>query len=177
MSYMHPGTMPAKKKSRAGLIIGLVVAGVLAVCGFGVLVAAVAPDADNSAEHGERNVVTTPTTIGPPPSPTIYTPPAPAASGLAPKDVKLTVKISKKQCYGDIGCNVNFTTRADWPEAKVASGDDCEVTYSVRGLENAQVGTMTIHSDGTFSYDRFEYGSTPSESSKVTATATEVDCS
>ncbi len=98
------------------------------------------------------------------------------SSGLRPGDVKLTVKITDKDCFGDAGCNVQWEVRAQWPPAKVAGGDQCDVTYEVRGLTDTQTSTITLRDDGTYDTGTFDFGQTNKRTDKIIAKATSVEC-
>jgi hypothetical protein len=98
-----------------------------------------------------------------------------AAAPLTASDIKLTVKIKTKDCFGSAGCNVEYTIKAAITDA--ASPQDCEVTYDVHGLEDTQTGTLSFHSDGTYEQDSYQSGETSSSGKKLTAKVTEVDCS
>lgn len=98
---------------------------------------------------------------------------APADVTLTTTDIKLTVKITSKACFGSAGCNVEFTTQA---ATSATPSVACSVTYALHGLDDQQINTLTINPDGTYDHDETEFGSTARSSAKVTASVTAVDC-
>jgi hypothetical protein len=96
-----------------------------------------------------------------------------APQTLRPVDVDLTVKTKSKDCFGSYGCNVVFEIKAVWP----AISGGCDVTYEVKGFDEPKVGTLELRSDATVKQDSYQYGKTNKSTQKLTAKATEVDCS
>ncbi len=90
-------------------------------------------------------------------------------------DFRLTVRITKQDCFGSAGCNVEYQIHAALNNAVPAA--ECDVTYRVGGLDDRQIGTLTTHADGTYDQDSYQAGSTAHEGRKLTATVTAVDCS
>jgi len=98
-----------------------------------------------------------------------------ARVALTSADIKLTIRETKKTCFGSAGCNVEFTLDAAVNNlAKTASGDSYEVTYAIKGLTDEQIGTLTLKDDGTFQQDSFQFGQKARSSTKLTATVTGV---
>ncbi len=156
-----------------GKAVLLVVAALVGLCGFGSLIAVLSTDNDNKAATLADTpiVVTTAPDRG-----SVPTTDAPKPTGLKAADVKLSVKITDKQCFGSAGCNVQWEIKAGWPEGKVTRGDSCDVTYEVRGLTDAKIGTLTIRDDDQYLSDDFALGQTKRRSDKITARVTEVEC-
>lgn len=101
--------------------------------------------------------------------------PKPKSHTLTAKDITLSVKTTKKSCFGSAGCNVEWQIKAGL--APGVKAQDCEVGYDVRGLEDTQSSTLDFHSDGTYDQDSWAVGSTSSSSKKLTVVVTSVDCS
>lgn len=102
------------------------------------------------------------------------TPAAPAYSTPKPKDIKLTVVVRSKQCFGSAGCNITYRADAGW-SLMFDPSITYDVTYSVRGGEDGPVvNTMTITGDN---YQRAEEEmvSTSSKNVKLTAVTTRVE--
>jgi hypothetical protein len=97
-----------------------------------------------------------------------------AAAPIKPSDLQLTVKTTKKDCFGSAGCNVEYQIKAALRTGVKYA--ECNATYQVSGLEDPQVGTLNLHSDGNYEQDAYQSGSTSSSSKKLTAKVTEVDC-
>jgi len=95
---------------------------------------------------------------------------------LVAKDVKLTLKVTKKDCYGEAGCSIEYkiTAAADLDKLK-ASGNEYFVTYEVKGLQDPQTATLTLHSDGTYDQDGYQAGWASSAKSKMSVTVTDVE--
>lgn len=93
---------------------------------------------------------------------------------LGAANLKLTVKTTDKACFGSAGCNVQYSIRVAYDTATLP--DECEITYQVDGLDDPQVGTLTLTSDGKYSQDNYQAGQTPRSSSKLTAKVTDVEC-
>lgn len=147
---------PPKKKSRAGLIVGLSALG--AVLLAGVIVAAVltVPKSSNSPSQPGRAVAATPAvcdhgrlangqcaedTAAPP-----KTYPTPAAA-----DFQLAVKVTKKQCFGSAGCNIEFTINLDYAGLPLEPNSSWDITFDLQGTEDPYTATlhMTMDSSGT----------------------------
>jgi hypothetical protein len=95
------------------------------------------------------------------------------AEGLAKADIKLTIKVVDKECFGDAGCNVGYRVRAAWPTRRL--GHTYEITYKVTGpKDGAQIGTLTVLPDGTYTGGE-EFASTARSSTVLKPTVTEVE--
>lgn len=164
---------PPRKNGHAAAVAGIVGAVLVLLCLGGVAVAAF-----REPENKAARVATVPDVgVRPTPSPSPLAAPSPTpTAALSAADVKLTVKVTDKQCFGSAGCNVEFEIRAGWPVDAIPSGGECEVTYELRGASDPQIGTLTMRDDGQFSQDSFNFAQTPKRSSKLTARVTEVEC-
>lgn len=166
-----PYNRPLKRK-RSGMTVALIVVAALILIGCAIGCIGVVTD-DRAKDSGLDRLVTLPT-------------PAPASAGkaqpattkikpIAPADVKLAVKITKKQCFGSAGCVVEFKVKVDVPVERLV-GEDWKVTYEVKGVQDGpQIAELTLHPDGTFEQDAYQSGQTPSRSTKLTAKATDAE--
>lgn len=164
-------TTPTKPRRRAGRIVLIVIAAVLGACGLGSVIAVAAGGEDSTGgqyQAATHNPGTSAATAAVKPAA------EPVRRALTAKDITLKVKITDKQCFGTVVCNVQWSIRAAWPTDRVK--DTCEVTYDMGGINGGQVGTLTLKSDGTFDQDSYQFGQTARESTKVTARVTEVEC-
>lgn len=164
------GAQAVRKGSRKGLIIGLIVGlFVLACLGGSTLLAlssAVKTPQGNSAVHTVPELNREPAA-----APATKTGPA-----ITAKDIALVVKITSKQCFGSAGCSVQFRIDASTDLGKLKACDkDYEVTYEIAGLSQSQIGTLTLHPDGTYEQDDFQFGDTKSSKPKLTAKVTSVE--
>lgn len=153
----------SRKRTVTILLSGLL-AGLLLLCG--VLTFALADgDSDGSVD---APVVS----VEPQVAPTPVTSPAPKrpAPPFAPV---LSVKTLSKQCFGSAGCNVQYKIVVALTQRPA---ENCDVTYEVRGLDDAQTATLTVQPDGTYSQDAMQFGQTPRSSSKLTARVVDVEC-
>lgn len=105
-------------------------------------------------------------------------PTAPVSAGtgsrsLTKTEVKLTIKVTDKECFGDAGCNVGYRVRAAWPDRDLDGS--YEITYKVTGpKEGAAIGTITVQPDGTYTGGD-EYATVARATTKLTPTVTEVE--
>ena len=172
MTYPYPAPPPLPQKPnkrKRTLLIALVAVGVLLLLGLcgGILSGATG----STAHHGSLGKA-----VAPAAQPVATDAPAPAATptpaALTAADIKLKIKTTTKDCFGSAGCNVEYTIDAAWsPE-----GGECDVTYEVHGLEDAQIGTLNLHADGTYEQDSYQSGQTSSSSRKLSVKVTDVVC-
>jgi hypothetical protein len=94
---------------------------------------------------------------------------------LKAEDLKLTVKTTKKDCFGSAGCNVDYQIRLAVAEGTKLP-DSCDVTYQVTGLEDPQTATLTLTSDGKYTQDDWQSGQTKHSNDILKAKVTEVEC-
>lgn len=170
---------PKPPRKNKGLVIALVflVSAVLLLCCAGVV--------SSVAGRNGRAVGTSltipeasadPTFAGEPAASTATPKVAPARPRtLAASDVSLKVRTKGKTCFGSAGCNVEFSIDAT-VSPDVSISEPCEVTYSVKGLEDAFEATLTIVDNERYRQDSWQFGSTTSSGKKLTAKVTEVRC-
>jgi hypothetical protein len=174
--------LPPKKKSRAGLIIGLSALGVLLLAG--VIVAAVLTVPKSSNSQPGRAVAATPAacdhgrlangqcaedTAAPP-----KTYPTPAVT-----DFTLAIKVKKKECFGSAGCNIEFTIDLAYDGPALEPNSRWDVIYDITGGEDPQTNTLTMEIgadgvNGTYNQDGFQFISTKSSKATLKATVTSV---
>jgi len=104
----------------------------------------------------------------------------PAMSGghaLAPRNIKIGLKVRSKECFGSAGCNLEVQIDPNYVGDQDLSNGSWDITYEIRGGEDGPVvETMTLE-DGTFSFPESQSVSTSSTSTQLTAVATSVDSS
>lgn len=108
------------------------------------------------------------------PAPNVTTPAAVAATGLTKADVRITLKVTEKQCFGSAGCQITVKPKVTVDYAKL--GDSAwDVTYSIKGDESGPItDTITLNPDKT--YDSMDESlSTPSSKTKLTVTVIDVE--
>jgi hypothetical protein len=172
-----PGNYPpAPRRRRRGLLVTLAaVVLMLVICLVGAVQLAGTATPDHRA--GRPNAAALPADacgggICSTPIPTV----APAAvSSIHRKDITLTVATTKKECFGSAGCLVTFRIKAAWPPASIAPDGACEVTYSISGLSDPFIGTVTLSGDGTYE-TQDENSQTDTASVKLRAAATGLEC-
>lgn len=104
-----------------------------------------------------------------------WTPPAPTNVAAKPKDFRLTVKITGKQCFGSAGCLIDYKIVVSNAAALYYDPSvTYDVTFEVRGGEDGPV-IDTTEMTGT-SYDvPTGHVSTSSSKAKITAKVTAVE--
>lgn len=156
------------RKSRRGLVIGLSILVALFACVVGTVVIA--------ASNAPTN--RTPTFVGAADPGTFASDPAPAvtAAGVLTKaDVQLKLKITKKDCFGSAGCNVQYKIIAaisDTGRTVLARSDGWSLTYEVSGFDDGtQIGTLDLDTAGAYTQDSYLAGSTAGQPHlKITVT-------
>jgi hypothetical protein len=101
----------------------------------------------------------------------------PAVSGgaaLAPRNIKLGVRVRSKECFGSAGCLVTVQIDPSYVGDQDLSTGSWEMTYELRGVEDGPVIEMMTLESGTFSFPEEQDVSTTSSSSPITAVVTEV---
>jgi hypothetical protein len=101
-----------------------------------------------------------------------------ATADLKPADIDLSVKTTKKDCYGSAGCLVEWRIVVAADKSKLGSeSDSWLVTYEVRGVEDGpQVNSFTIYGNGKYDAEEVKgSASTTSSKAKLSAKVTEVE--
>jgi hypothetical protein len=99
----------------------------------------------------------------------------PAAWNPKPKDFKVTVKITDKQCFDTAGCLIDYKIALDYlGSQKLPAEGTTDITYQVSGSKDPIIGTITLDSEGKFDASE-ESTDTSSSSKKLVAKVTEVD--
>jgi hypothetical protein len=99
----------------------------------------------------------------------------PKARILRPQDVKVNLKITSKECFGEAGCSVAWKIDVHVNPNALKEGVDYDVTYEVRGVKDGPItDTFTLYGDGTYDSQRGA-GTTPSRDAKPVTTVTEVN--
>lgn len=119
--------------------------------------------------YGGQAVKVSPVTTGP-----SGTAPAAKAKGLVQGDVKISLKIKSKQCFGDAGCNL--VVRPEVHLYKDPGKDQTyEITFKVYGGDSGPVTeTVTLTGRNSVSYTDIPLGTT-NPGTKITAKVTDVE--
>lgn len=169
---------PPQRKKRTGLVAALVLLflGLLCMCGGIALSLAGKGDGRGLATVAEspEPSYAPPASAKPAAKSTPRPTPNPVAT-LSAKTLSLSVKTTSKECFGSAGCLLEWTIKGSVTPGTKIDGD-CDVTYEVRGLTEAQTHTMTVHDDGSYEQDAYQAGQSPRSSSKITAKVIEVEC-
>lgn len=174
--YWPPRPAPAKKSRLPWIIAAAVAALLIGGTTTGILVAG--RDAPTTTTGG----VTTPVEehlLGDDgsdgsitPDPIVDTP----APGPTPRtaDIKLTAKITDKQCFGSAGCHVEFKVNLAYGGPVLSADDTWEVTYEITGVEDGpMIGTLEVTGD-EYTVNE-EFVSTSSSKKKISIKVTGVD--
>jgi hypothetical protein len=103
------------------------------------------------------------------------TEPTQATYNPKPKDFAIGIKILKKTCHGELGCDVDFQIVPSYvgSQSFPAKGTT-EVTYEVTGGTDPITNTFEIDGEGTVTFDEEESVEIASSSTKLVAKVTEV---
>lgn len=165
---------PAPKKKKTPWIIGGVVAAV-ALCGGCIGVVANSDSGKKGSDAGKP--VTSVSSAAPKASSKKPEPlPTKGAHVPTPKEIKLTIKITKKQCFGSAGCLVDFRIGdLTYSGDNMDPDKDYEVVYEVKGLKDPYTNTLTLHGNGRFEYQEEENGQTSTTKVSLKAVVTSVE--
>lgn len=90
-------------------------------------------------------------------------------------DFLLTVKTTRKKCFGSAGCNVTYHIDLDYLGDELDPSKTYQITYEVSGVEDGPaINTLEITGD-EYTYDENESGQTPSSSTKLKAKVTDIE--
>lgn len=166
--------MPPKRRHTVRNIL-LIVGGLLLVA---IVTTATLAGTDNSksssATTAPRFTPTEP--YGPAEQTTsVYSPPVPKYIVPTKRDFRITLKVTKQDCFGEAGCNVTYEPKLE----QLSLGDfdpsvTYDVTYEVRGSDDgAHIDTLQV--TGT-KYESSEgFAGTANENAKLTAVITSVE--
>lgn len=169
--YGVPVPVPPRRKSHAPKIIAAAVVAVALLCGLGMWAVA---GIGSAAQH-TPNPFTTQRAAGAATPATKTLPPAVETEGrlLVAGDLALTAKITKRECFGGVVCNVEY--RMDLSIAR-APDDEWTVTYTVHGfVDGDQIGTIELGDDGKYSQDPYLSGQVKSAKTKLTVKITDLE--
>lgn len=95
-------------------------------------------------------------------------------AALAPRNIKLGIRVRSKECFGSAGCNVTLQIDPSYVGNQDVTAGSWEMTYEIRGVEDGPViETMTLET-GTFSFPEEQMVGTTSSASPITAVVTEI---
>jgi hypothetical protein len=92
-----------------------------------------------------------------------------------PKDFRVGIRILKKTCHGELGCDVSFRIVPSYVGSQSFPAEGkTEVTYEVTGGTDPITNTFEIDGEGTVTFDEEESVEIASSSTKLVATVTAV---
>jgi hypothetical protein len=104
------------------------------------------------------------------------TPEPVSASPLAKSDLALTMKVTRKACFGSAGCNISYKVKVAWHNPEHELDGDYDVTYQVVGGEDGpKLDTLTVYADGQYDQPWQDSVSTRSSSSKLSIKVVSVE--
>jgi hypothetical protein len=177
------GVQPAKQKRfRLALFLPAVLAAVVALLagigigawgGRGWTTAAPAPTVTVTETAGAPveggGAPTEEPTEGP------STAPTEATYNPKPTDFKIAIKVLKKTCYGELGCDVNFRIVPSYVGSqRFPAEGTTEVTYEVTGGKDPITNTFKVDGGGTVTFDEEESAKIASSSRTLVAKVTGV---
>lgn len=161
----YPQPAPAPKKKNVPLIIGLIGGLLLLVCCGGVIVSVANSDSGKKGIADGKGIKPSTSTSAP-----AATKAAPAAAPkyVTPvaKDFTLSVRVTKKECFGSAGCNLMYRVyelNYNGDTANLDPNKSYELTYEVRGIEGGPA-VYSIETQGG------KYEAPDEEMGQVTAT-------
>ena len=103
------------------------------------------------------------------------TEPTDATYNPKPKDFKIAIKVLKKTCYGELGCDVKFRIVPSYVGSQSFPAEGTtEVTYEVTGGKDPITNTFKVDGDGTVTFDEEESAEIASSSRMLVAKVTSV---
>lgn len=187
LSLLMPGPPPAPpRKSRAGLVAGILIA-TLAAIGLGVgAVLAVGADSGEPAApaaavpsprstcDGYSVDAATGAVVCKPADGAAVVDDGPTYATPAAGDFTVTVKILEKQCFGSAGCNITYRIDPEYVGDQLDPAVTWLVTYEVHGVEDGpQINTFEV-TGSEAAFEAEENASTASTRAKLTVKVTEV---
>lgn len=170
----HQG--PPKKPKNPWIIGGVVVLVLSVLCCVGILASVFATD---SGKQGFNDGKKGATSASPSKTPwAVQNTSAPQRQKHTPiaAEIKLTIKVTKKQCFGSAGCLVDFRIdKLSYIGEPMDESKSYEVIYEVTGLKDPYTNTLTLNGNGEFEYQQSEDGQTKTTSVKLAAKVTSVE--
>jgi hypothetical protein len=98
------------------------------------------------------------------------TEPTEATYNPKPTDFKIAIKVLKKTCSGELGCDVNFRIVPSYVGSQSFPAEGkTEVTYEVIGGTNRITNTFEVDGEGTVTFDEEESAEIASASNRLVA--------
>jgi hypothetical protein len=168
-----PTPVPPARRPRLPWILGAVVAVILLAAGIGIgtaffLAADEPAPAPPATLQGDGNAL-------PSVEDEVLPDPAPTTAGplLTMADLKLSLKVTDKQCFGSAGCSITAKV-----EAAMATGfksaETWEITYEITGVEDGPIIGSFELTDGQYDVNE-EFFETKNKKSKPAIKVTEVE--
>jgi hypothetical protein len=149
-------------------LVGLAVAGVLAT--------GCAPTKSLTEAPTTGSTTTEPSTPAVEASEPGEEPAASEPTALKASDLKVTMKITSKECYGSAGCLLGYKVKVVWAGTPRELDADYDVTYKITGDEDGPVlETFTVYSDGQYDEPYEDMLSTKSSGTKPTIKVVEIE--
>lgn len=100
--------------------------------------------------------------------------PTPSYDEMTAESFQLKVKVKEKKCFGSAGCNVTYVVVPTYmgDATGIDPSGQWDVTYTVTGLEDEQIGTLRI--TGSKVTQTEERGQVGSSAATLTAEVTDV---
>lgn len=164
------GPPPKKRRSVLAIVLWCVLGALVLVVGIGVIGALAA----NTA----KTPVAATTTHRAPAAPAT-TEPAKTYPTPALTDFALAVKVTKKQCFGSAGCNIEFTIDLAYNGPALEPNSSWDVTFDLQGTEDSYTSTLHMTVDdtglhGTYDQDGDQLVQTKSSKTVLKAAVTSV---
>ena len=91
-----------------------------------------------------------------------------------PADFQIKVIETKRDCFGDVGCNIEYEIDPIYIGSATLTNKTFRVFYSINGGENPKSDSFTVTGGSRMHYDKTGYLSTDSNYATITATVTQV---
>jgi hypothetical protein len=97
-------------------------------------------------------------------------------SGVLPRPADFQIKVieTKRDCFGDVGCNIEYEIDPIYIGSATLTNKTFRVFYSINGGENPKSDSFTVSGGSRMHYDKTGYLSTDSNYATITATVTQV---
>lgn len=143
--------LPPKKKHTVRNVLLIVVAGLVALCGVGTIIAATTSSGKAGYQAATQNAAL-PSSTAEHIKPGQQDPnvaPAKQYAAPTPADFTPTLKVLEKHCFGSAGCNLTFDVDLTYNGSGVKPNSVWDITYDVEGAQDPMTNTLTVTFDAT----------------------------